>query len=38
MNAGRVALGGLMVIAWIAGIAYGIAREIRRPPIERPVS
>ena len=38
MNAGRVALGGLMVIAWVAGIAYGIAREIRQPPIERPVS
>lgn len=38
MNAGRVALGGLMAIAWIAGIAYGIAREIRRSPIERPVS
>jgi curved DNA-binding protein CbpA len=38
MNAGRVALGGLMVIAWVAGIAYGIVREIRRPPIERPVS
>jgi curved DNA-binding protein CbpA len=38
MNAGRVALGGLMVIAWVAGIAYGIAREIRRPPLERPVS
>jgi curved DNA-binding protein CbpA len=38
MNAGRVALGGLMVIAWVAGIAYGIAREIRRPSIERPVS
>jgi curved DNA-binding protein CbpA len=38
MNAGRVALGGLMVIAWVAGIVYGIAREIRRPRIERPVS
>jgi curved DNA-binding protein CbpA len=38
MNAGRVALGGLMVIAWVAGIVYGIVREIRRPPLERPVS
>jgi curved DNA-binding protein CbpA len=38
MNAGRVALGGLMVIAWVAGIVYGVAREIRQSPIERPVS
>ena len=38
MDAGRAALGGLMVIAWAAGIAVGAAREFRRRPIERPVS
>jgi hypothetical protein len=38
MDAGRAVLGGLMVIAWVVGIAYGAAREFRRRPIERPVS
>ena len=38
MDAGRAALGGLMVIAWTAGIVVGTAREFRRRPIERPVS
>jgi len=38
MEAGRTALGGLMLIAWVAGIGYGAAREVRRRPIERPVS
>jgi curved DNA-binding protein CbpA len=37
-DTGRAALGGIMVIAWIAGIVLGAARELRRPPIERPVS
>jgi hypothetical protein len=38
MNAGRITLGGLMVIAWVAGIAYGISREVRGPRFDRPVS
>jgi curved DNA-binding protein CbpA len=38
MDAGRAALGGLMVISWTAGIVVGTAREVRRRPIERPVS
>jgi len=38
MSAGRTVLGGLMATAWIAGIAFGAAREIRRKPVDRPVS
>jgi len=38
MDAGRAVLGGLMAIAWIAGIAYGAAREFRQRPIDGPVS
>ena len=38
MDAARAVLGGLMTIAWIAGIAFGAAREFRRRPIDRPVS
>ena len=38
MSAGRTVLGGLMVTAWVAGIAYGVARrEVRRRPVD-PVS
>jgi hypothetical protein len=38
MDAARAVLGGLMTIAWIAGFAFGAAREFRRRPIDRPVS
>jgi curved DNA-binding protein CbpA len=38
MDAGRAVLGGLMAIAWVAGIAYGAAREFRQRPIDGPVS
>jgi DnaJ-like protein len=37
MTAGRTVLGGLMATAWIAGIVYGVAREVRRRPVD-PVS
>ena len=38
MDAARAVLGGLMSIAWIAGVGYGAAREFRRRPIDGPVS
>jgi curved DNA-binding protein CbpA len=38
VDAARAVLGGLMAIAWVAGVAYGAAREFRRRPIGRPVS
>jgi curved DNA-binding protein CbpA len=38
MDAGRAVLGGLMAIAWVAGIAVGAVREFRRRPIDAPVS
>jgi hypothetical protein len=38
MAAGRAVLGGLMLIAWIAGAGYGLTRELRRPVVDRPVS
>jgi hypothetical protein len=38
MAAGRTVLGGLMGTAWVAGVAYGAAREFRRKPLDRPVS
>ncbi len=38
MEAGRSALGGLMIIAWVAGIAIGIGRETRSVLGPRPVS
>ncbi len=38
MDAGRAVLGGLMAIAWVAGIAYGAVREFRQRPIDGPVS
>jgi DnaJ domain len=38
MEAARAVLGGLMTIAWIAGVAFGVAREFRRRPIDGPVS
>jgi DnaJ domain len=38
MAAGRAVLGGLMLIAWIAGVGYGLTRELRRPAVDRPVS
>jgi hypothetical protein len=38
MDAGRAVLGGLMAGAWVAGIAYGAAREFRQRPIDGPVS
>ena len=34
----RAALGGLMAIAWGVGIVYGVMRELRPPPLDRPVS
>ena len=36
MEWGRSILGGLIILAWVAGIAYGVAREARRAT--RPVS
>jgi DnaJ domain len=30
MATGRSILGGLMILAWLAGLGYGIAREVRR--------
>jgi hypothetical protein len=36
MAAGRSILGGLMILAWVAGLGYGIAREARRAT--RPLS
>jgi hypothetical protein len=38
MDAARAVLGGLMTIAWFAGVAFGAAREFRRRPIDGPVS
>jgi DnaJ domain len=38
MEAARAVLGGLMTIAWIAGVAFGTAREFRGRPIDGPVS
>jgi hypothetical protein len=38
MDAARAVLGGLMTIAWVAGVGFGSAREFRRRPIDRPVS
>ena len=36
MAFGRSLLGGLIILAWLAGIGYGVAREVRRPA--RPLS
>lgn len=36
--AGRSALGGLMIIAWVAGLAVGIGRSLRSVRRPRPVS
>ena len=36
--AARPLLGGLLVIAWVAGLAYALARTVREPPSRRPVS
>ena len=36
MEWGRSVLGGLIILAWFAGLGYGIAREARRAT--RPVS
>ena len=36
MAVGRSLLGGLIIVAWIVGLGYGIAREARRGV--RPVS
>ena len=36
MEFGRSVLGGLIVLAWVAGLAYGMVREVRREV--RPVS
>ena len=30
MATGRSILGGLMILAWVAGLGYGVAREVRR--------
>jgi DnaJ domain len=38
VEAARAVLGGLMSIAWVAGVAYGAAREFGRRPTDRPVS
>jgi curved DNA-binding protein CbpA len=36
--AARPLLGGLLVIAWVAGLAYALARAVRQPRSRRPVS
>jgi hypothetical protein len=36
--AARPLLGGLLVIAWMAGLAYALARTVREPRSRRPVS
>ena len=36
--AARPFLGGLLVIAWVAGVAYALARTVREPRPRRPVS
>jgi hypothetical protein len=30
LAAGRIALSGLLVIAWVVGLAFGVVREVRR--------
>jgi hypothetical protein len=34
LAAGRIALSGLLIIAWVVGLAFGVVREVRRatPP------
>ena len=36
MEFGRSILGGLIILAWLAGLGYGVVREVRREV--RPVS
>jgi hypothetical protein len=37
-SSGRVALGGLLIIAWVVGVLVGGWRELHRAAIEEPPS